>query len=132
MAGDDTCTHCALKAGCAGFCMCSWHQIESLLQTGAEADLCWVCRRNPRQYFEIFDKVEYQEPDGQYSHFELISCKCVDTYVRVKQNANQICWKWRKVNAMQPRCSPVAFRVKPAMLNPQILCVCKTQCSFRS
>ena len=41
------------------------------------------------------------EPDGRYSHFELVSCKCVDTYVRVKQNQNQICWKWRKVSALR-------------------------------
>lgn len=53
--------------------------------------------RNPREYFAIFDSVEIQQPDGQYARFELVSCKCVDTYVRVKQNQNQICWKWRKV-----------------------------------
>ena len=54
-------------------------------------------RRNPRQYFHIFDNVEVQQPDGRFARFELVSCKCVDTYVRVKQNQNQICWKWRKV-----------------------------------
>ncbi|KAK9800739.1 hypothetical protein WJX73_003088 [Symbiochloris irregularis] len=53
--------------------------------------------RNPRQYFHIFDNVEVQQADGQYARFELVSCKCVDTYVRVKQNQNQVCWKWRKV-----------------------------------
>jgi len=53
--------------------------------------------RNPREYFAIFDGTENEEADGRFSHFELVSCKCVDTYVRVKQNQNQICWKWRKV-----------------------------------
>lgn len=24
-------------------------------------------------------------------------CKCVDTYVTVKRNQNQICWRWSKV-----------------------------------
>jgi len=55
-------------------------------------------RRNPREYFAIFDGTENEEADGRFSHFELVSCKCVDTYVRVKQNQNQICWKWRKVS----------------------------------
>lgn len=59
--------------------------------------------RNPREYFKIVDETENAEPDGRYSHFELVSCKCVDTYVRVKQNQNQICWKWRKVVTDQSR-----------------------------
>lgn len=37
------------------------------------------------------------QADGRYAHFELVYCKCVDTYVRVKQNQNQVCWKWVKV-----------------------------------
>ena len=41
--------------------------------------------------------MEAKQPDGRYSHFELVSCRCVDTYVRIKRNQNQICWKWRKV-----------------------------------
>ena len=45
----------------------------------------------------MVDALEQKEADGRYSHFELISCKCVDTYVRVKKNQSQICWKWRKV-----------------------------------
>ena len=53
--------------------------------------------RNPRDYFAIMDAIELREADGRFSHWELISCKCVDTYVRLKKNQNQICWKWRKV-----------------------------------
>lgn len=52
--------------------------------------------RNPREYFKIFDNVTVQEPDGRIAHLELVCCKSVDTYVRVKQNQNQVCWKWQK------------------------------------
>lgn len=53
--------------------------------------------RNPREYFAIFDECSVVEPDGRVAAFELVCCKSVDTYVRVKQNQNQVCWKWRKV-----------------------------------
>lgn len=53
--------------------------------------------RNPRDYFRVFDCATRALEDGRVEHFELISCKCVDTYVRVKQNQNQIAWRWRKV-----------------------------------
>eukprot|EP00877_Chromochloris_zofingiensis_P011556 jgi/Chrzof1/6654/Cz19g04140.t1 len=59
--------------------------------------------RNPREYFRILDDVEFVNPDGSISHFELVNCKCVDTYVQVKRNQNQICWKWRKVTISSPR-----------------------------
>jgi phosphoethanolamine N-methyltransferase len=59
--------------------------------------------RNPREYFAIMDGIEQREADGRFSHWELISCKCVDTYVRLKKNQNQICWKWRKVCSDMPR-----------------------------
>lgn len=54
--------------------------------------------RNPRQYFEIFDKTKVARPTGGYDYFELVVCKSVDTYVKVKQNQNQVCWKWKKVS----------------------------------
>ncbi|KAG7673918.1 hypothetical protein KSW81_007097 [Nannochloris sp. 'desiccata'] len=53
--------------------------------------------RNPREYFAIFDSVQQVLPDGRVAHLELVCCKSVDTYVRVKQNQNQVCWKWHKV-----------------------------------
>lgn len=53
--------------------------------------------RNPREYFRIFDSVHAPTACGQLAHFELVSCKCVDTYVRVKHNQNQVCWRWKKV-----------------------------------
>ncbi|GAB4815755.1 hypothetical protein N2152v2_002801, partial [Parachlorella kessleri] len=59
--------------------------------------------RNPREYFRIFDDVEIQQEDGRFAHFELVYCKCVDTYVRVKQNQNQVCWKFCKVVRDGPR-----------------------------
>ena len=59
--------------------------------------------RNPRDYFAIFDGVQRQLPDGRHAHFELVSCKCVDTYVRIKKNQNQICWKLRKVGKLDSK-----------------------------
>lgn len=53
--------------------------------------------RNPREYFRIFDGAREVQKDGKVAHFELTLCKSIDTYVRVKQNQNQVCWKWRKV-----------------------------------
>ena len=53
--------------------------------------------RNPRKYFAIWEATEIEQPDGRFASYELVSCKCVDTYVRLKGNQNQICWKWRKV-----------------------------------
>ncbi len=64
--------------------------------------------RDPRAYFALFDGVEVAEPGGGFAHYELVSCRCVDTYVRLKQNQNQLCWKWRKVVTPQPR--PAEFR----------------------
>ena len=37
------------------------------------------------------------QPDGRVAHLELVLCKSVDTYVRVKKNQNQVVWKWVKV-----------------------------------
>ncbi|KAK9864301.1 hypothetical protein WJX84_007766, partial [Apatococcus fuscideae] len=59
--------------------------------------------RSPRHYFAVYDGLEATEPDGRRSHFELISCRCVDTYVQLKGNQNQICWKWKKVVTKGPR-----------------------------
>lgn len=73
----------------------------------------------------MVDALEQKEADGRYSHFELISCKCVDTYVRVKKNQSQICWKWRKVSGVtisrRTRSSIVAF-----------VCCCVAACSHYS
>ncbi len=55
--------------------------------------------RNPRQYFEIFDNTKIEQEDGSVDHFELVVCKSIDTYAKVKQNQNQVCWKWRKTSA---------------------------------
>ncbi len=53
--------------------------------------------RNPREYFRIYDGAEVAAGPGRANWLELVTCKCIDTYVRVKHNQNQICWKWRKV-----------------------------------
>jgi phosphoethanolamine N-methyltransferase len=46
--------------------------------------------RNPREYFKIFDNTFETLEDGRVAHLELMLCKSVDTYVRVKQNQNQV------------------------------------------
>ncbi|KFM27020.1 Phosphoethanolamine N-methyltransferase [Auxenochlorella protothecoides] len=71
--------------------------------------------RNPREYFKIFDECEVVQPDGRVAVFDLVCCKSVDTYVRVKQNQNQVCWKWRKI--IKP--APTAFRVDRHFLDGQ-------------
>jgi hypothetical protein len=54
--------------------------------------------RDPKDYSAMFDKAEVVSADGSsVQHFELVCCKCVDTYVAVKENYNQICWKYKKV-----------------------------------
>lgn len=54
--------------------------------------------RDPREYFAIFDAARGVAADGATRvRFELETCRCVDTYVRLKQNQNQLCWKWRVV-----------------------------------
>ncbi|KAF6264581.1 S-adenosyl-L-methionine-dependent methyltransferase [Scenedesmus sp. NREL 46B-D3] len=60
--------------------------------------------RNPRDYFAMFDGAELVTGGGaSSSHLELFCCKCVDTYVTVKRNQNQICWKFHKVETPRPR-----------------------------
>ena len=46
--------------------------------------------RNPRDYFKIFDNIAEAAENGKVAHFELLVCKSVDTYVRVKKNQNQV------------------------------------------
>eukprot|EP00245_Coleochaete_scutata_P005613 TRINITY_DN19275_c0_g1_i1.p1 TRINITY_DN19275_c0_g1~~TRINITY_DN19275_c0_g1_i1.p1 ORF type:complete len:522 (+),score=122.12 TRINITY_DN19275_c0_g1_i1:84-1568(+) len=58
--------------------------------------------RNPREYHKIFEQLHGQEPDGTYSKFRLVDCKCVGAYVRKKRNQNQVCWLWQKVAAAGP------------------------------
>lgn len=54
--------------------------------------------RDPREYFRLFDDARGVAADGVTKvRFELVTCRCVDTYVRLKQNQNQLCWKWRVV-----------------------------------
>ncbi|WIA44324.1 hypothetical protein OEZ86_007114 [Tetradesmus obliquus] len=60
--------------------------------------------RNPRDYFAMFDGAELVSADSSSScHLQLVCCKCVDTYVTVKKNQNQICWKFQKVETPHPR-----------------------------
>lgn len=46
----------------------------------------------------MFEKAEMAAADGcSVERFELVSCSTVNTYVTVKHNHNQICWKYTKV-----------------------------------
>jgi len=63
--------------------------------------------RDPKQYAAMFEKAEMAAADGcSVERFELVSCSTVNTYVTVKQNHNQICWKYTKAVASESR-SPV-------------------------
>lgn len=61
--------------------------------------------RDPRDYFALFDGAEVRLDDVEggddgtatWAHWELVACRCVEAYVRLKANQNQLCWKWRKV-----------------------------------
>ncbi|KAL6764977.1 S-adenosyl-L-methionine-dependent methyltransferase [Haematococcus lacustris] len=70
--------------------------------------------RNPREYFRVFDQVRQpgvgSEPGAQ---LQLLTCKCVDTYVKVKRNQNQLVWKWVKVASPSPQPSPPAAPLAP-------------------
>ena len=58
--------------------------------------------RDPREYFRLFDDARGVAADGTTRvRFELETCRCVDTYVRLKQNQNQLCWKWRVVKVSE-------------------------------
>ena len=52
--------------------------------------------RDPRDYFAFFDGASATMADGAHAYFELESCRCVSAYVKLKQNQNQLCWRWRK------------------------------------
>lgn len=71
-------------------CLCCSDRFVSKLYATCLFGAPLLACRNPRDYFAIFDNVETREADGRYAHFELISCKCVDTYVRIKKNQNQV------------------------------------------
>lgn len=74
--------------------------VQPLQYTSRPCRVCRTCR-NPRDYFAVFDIVEAVSASGSsIEHFELVCCKCVDTYVALKKNQNQICWKFTKVGVL--------------------------------
>ena len=81
-------------------CLKDLHSAHTVAALSSSSIACCLFCRSPKEYFAVVDSLEQKEADGRYSHFELISCKCVDTYVRVKKNQSQICWKWKKVSNM--------------------------------
>jgi 2-polyprenyl-3-methyl-5-hydroxy-6-metoxy-1,4-benzoquinol methylase len=55
--------------------------------------------RDPRSYFDMFDGARAVVAGGRHARWELVGCRCVEAYVKLKANQNQLCWKWRKVVA---------------------------------
>lgn len=53
--------------------------------------------RDPNDYFCIFDKVVWTDSKGRKFRFELVNARCVETYVKIKKNQNQLTFKWKKV-----------------------------------
>mmetsp|Transcript_33320 Transcript_33320/g.60218 ORF Transcript_33320/g.60218 Transcript_33320/m.60218 type:complete len:262 (-) Transcript_33320:993-1778(-) len=53
--------------------------------------------RDPVVYSRLFQEAVETAADGLTYRFELKFSKSVDTYVQVKNNQNQICWRWVKV-----------------------------------
>lgn len=69
--------------------------------------------RDPRAYFALFDGAEIcvDAATDTWAHWELVACRCVEAYVRLKANQNQLCWKWRKVETRgrRDRTTPRSF-----------------------
>mmetsp|Transcript_16946 Transcript_16946/g.42532 ORF Transcript_16946/g.42532 Transcript_16946/m.42532 type:complete len:492 (-) Transcript_16946:154-1629(-) len=53
--------------------------------------------RKPQDYFALFDGAEATMADGRIACFKLEFCKSLDSYVELKHNQNQLCWKLTKV-----------------------------------
>ena len=81
---------------------------------------CQLPGMAPQNFAHTHTQVEVG--GGKFAHYELVSCKCVDTYVRVKQNQNQICWKWKKVSfpaTTQPR-APMMLVLLQHLVQPSL------------
>ncbi|KAF5767529.1 putative phosphoethanolamine N-methyltransferase [Helianthus annuus] len=53
--------------------------------------------REPRFYTKVFKECHASDASGNGYEFSLIGSKCIETYVRNKNNHNQIWWIWQKV-----------------------------------
>lgn len=53
--------------------------------------------RDPNEYFQILDRTLCLSDGGLKYKFDLVHAHCVETYVKLKKNQNQIAWKWKKV-----------------------------------
>lgn len=56
--------------------------------------------RKPQDYFALFDGAEATMADGRIACFKLEFCKSLDSYVELKHNQNQLCWKLTKVRPL--------------------------------
>jgi len=57
--------------------------------------------RHPSFYTKLFSTISCQEADGTAWGFELVYCKNLETYVKLKGNKGQICWLWKKVEVKE-------------------------------
>jgi hypothetical protein len=95
----------ASAAACSATQMTTCHLHRSGRMSGVHVCTCCpilliarpVHCSNPREYFRMFESASWRDPAGQLHTLQLALCKCVDTYVEVKHNHNQVCWKWTKV-----------------------------------
>eukprot|EP00193_Tetraselmis_chui_P011354 CAMPEP_0177775812 /NCGR_PEP_ID=MMETSP0491_2-20121128/14337_1 /TAXON_ID=63592 /ORGANISM="Tetraselmis chuii, Strain PLY429" /LENGTH=522 /DNA_ID=CAMNT_0019294477 /DNA_START=141 /DNA_END=1710 /DNA_ORIENTATION=- len=53
--------------------------------------------RKPQEYFALFDAAEATLSDGKIGSFKFEFCRSIDSYVKLKHNQYQLCWKLTKV-----------------------------------
>lgn len=53
--------------------------------------------REPFFYTQAFKNLQVPDENGKFWQLELEKFCCVNTYVRIKQSQNQVCWLWKKV-----------------------------------
>ncbi|TVU35437.1 hypothetical protein EJB05_17326 [Eragrostis curvula] len=57
--------------------------------------------REPRFYTKVFKECQDLNQDGTSFKLSLSTFKCIEAYVKIKKDQNQICWLWQKVNSTE-------------------------------
>ncbi|PUZ55228.1 hypothetical protein GQ55_5G195300 [Panicum hallii var. hallii] len=57
--------------------------------------------REPRFYTKVFKECQAFNQDGTSFKLSLVTFKCIEAYVDIKKDQNQICWLWKKVNSSE-------------------------------
>ncbi|CAN4100295.1 unnamed protein product [Withania somnifera] len=55
--------------------------------------------RDTRFYMKVFQECNLREDSGKSYELSLMGYKCIETYVKIKRNQNEICWIWQKVRS---------------------------------